>query len=190
MPPGTEQRYLYHNPVKRAIVGVVGDTHYGRVLRYLYLKQALAELRLNPRQILDAGCGRGELAMYLARRYPQAQVLAIDVSAPDLARAEEVRRAAHVTNVNFRAHDLAEPLVQDSFDLTVSWEVIQCVPDDRLMLQNVYAHSIFEQGRKLPTPIYLGMYPWLVLMGYLDVRTRREWGGGVLAIGYKRHSAS
>lgn len=264
MPPGTEQHYLYKNPLKRAVIRVLGDTHYGRVLRYLYLKQALAELDPDPRRILDAGCGRGELTIYLARRYPKAEVLGIDFSASDLAHADQVRLAAKVENVRFEERDLTQPFRDGSFDMMLSWEVIQCVADDKMALRNMYAalapggiclihvmhrtgaykrvglrnplpngvgrwsdtgqvragytedelgelmreagfeqvsarltfgpwgmraHSVFEQGRKLPTPIYLGVYPWLVLMGYLDIYTPREWGGAVLAIGYKAPTA-
>jgi malonyl-CoA O-methyltransferase len=49
--------------------------------------ERLDYMRLAPRRILDAGCGPAPQAAALARRYPRAQLLALDFSLPMLARA-------------------------------------------------------------------------------------------------------
>jgi len=48
--------------------------------------ERLDYVRLAPRRVLDAGCGPGRWARALARRYPQASVLALDFALPMLAR--------------------------------------------------------------------------------------------------------
>jgi malonyl-CoA O-methyltransferase len=48
--------------------------------------ERLDYVRLSPRRVLDAGCGPGHWARALARRYPQASVIALDFALPMLAR--------------------------------------------------------------------------------------------------------
>jgi 2-polyprenyl-3-methyl-5-hydroxy-6-metoxy-1,4-benzoquinol methylase len=136
---GTETSFLYRNPLKRAVVRLIGDTHYGRVLRYLYLKQTLDSSNLRPRRVLDAGCGRGELTLYLARRYPDAEIVGVDADARALELAGQMQRAAGIEKVTFHECDLQQALPFGQFDLIVSFEVIQYVPDDAAMLRNLSA---------------------------------------------------
>jgi 2-polyprenyl-3-methyl-5-hydroxy-6-metoxy-1,4-benzoquinol methylase len=136
---GTETAYLYRNPLKRAVVRIIGDTHYGHVLRYLYLKQTLDALKIRPRRILDAGCGRGELTLYLARRFPDAEIVGVDADARELELAKQMQRAAGIENVAFHECDLQGSLPFGQFDLILSFEVIECVPDDNAMLKNLNA---------------------------------------------------
>ncbi|MFO1256767.1 MAG: class I SAM-dependent methyltransferase [Sphingomonadaceae bacterium] len=54
---------------------------------------------IDGRQVLDIGCGAGELSLAIARGNPTAQVIGVDVS-PDLVAAAEQRGAA-LENVSF-----------------------------------------------------------------------------------------
>src|SRR5262245_23841934 len=93
---GSERSLLIDNRFKRAIVSLTGDTHFGRVLRFMYFKQALDKLSLHPNSILDAGCGKGYMSIYLARRFPDARVIGMDLGPTDLIEAERLRQAAQV----------------------------------------------------------------------------------------------
>jgi malonyl-CoA O-methyltransferase len=53
----------------------------GRLLERLDL------VRLQPRRVLDLGCGTGVASAALLRRYPRAEVIALDFALPMLARA-------------------------------------------------------------------------------------------------------
>ena len=65
------------------VMGVLDPAHY---LHHLGLRRALDGVPwLAPKRILDAGCGRGDHTMYLARRFPGAQVVGADINA-DLVR--------------------------------------------------------------------------------------------------------
>jgi len=59
----------------------------------------------DPRSILEFGCGPGRVAIPLARRFPDAEVVAVDVSPAmrDLARGNAVRFGA--ANVTFQSHE-------------------------------------------------------------------------------------
>jgi SAM-dependent methyltransferase len=136
---GGERSRLIANPVKRAGIRLIGDTHFGRVVRFLYLKQVLAELRLSPSSILDAGCGQGYIALYLAKRFPRAHITGLDLDQASVFEAELLRQASSVSNLTFKQHDSQEPLCQNEYDLVLSWEVLEYVVDDDAMLANLYA---------------------------------------------------
>lgn len=56
--------------------------------------ERLDMVRINPRQILDAGCGLGADRSMLGQRYPEAQWLGIDSSVALLAQGERADSAA------------------------------------------------------------------------------------------------
>ena len=56
------------------------------------LHDRLACVRLSPARVLDAGCGTGRSTLALARRFPQAELVALDLSAAMLARARRAWR--------------------------------------------------------------------------------------------------
>ena len=52
--------------------------------------------------VLDVGCGPGRVAIPLARKVgPDGEVVAVDIQAGMLRRAQEKARAAKVTNIRF-----------------------------------------------------------------------------------------
>jgi SAM-dependent methyltransferase len=256
---GRERSLIIRNPIKRAIIGLVGDIHFGRLLRFLYLKQVLKELGPNPSSILDAGCGKGYASLYFARQFPSARVVGVDLDKASLAEGDLLRRASQLKNLTFRQHDLQKPLGEREVDLAISWEVIQYVPDDNAMLANLHAvlrsggiclvhvmhavgayrrigarrvmnldanvwpdgavrpgytedeferklrkagftrfrllptfgligmtaHSYFEVVRNWPRPFYFILYPFLLMLGYVDVLTPKRYHGAILAMAWK-----
>lgn len=135
---GHERSLLVDNLLKRAVVGMVGDTHFGRVLRFLYLRSALDRLPVEPQTVLDAGAGKGYLSLYLAQRYAGARIVGADISAVDLVEAERIRRAAHLENLMFVRSDLAQPVGENTYDLIVSSEVLEYVLDEEAALRNLH----------------------------------------------------
>ncbi len=131
---GSERSRLINNPLKRAVVSLFGDVHFGRVLRFRYFIHAIDQMALRPTTILDAGCGKGYFALYLARRFPAARVVAIDLGRAELQEAELIRCVAGIGNLVFVHGDIQGGLGVDTFDLIVSSEVLEYVPDeDRAM---------------------------------------------------------
>jgi SAM-dependent methyltransferase len=88
--------------------------------------------------MLDLGCGEGQFTRRVARRYPGATVVGMDV---DRAAVEAASRDA-AANVRFLVHDAREPLppVLDrgaAFDIAVMWMVLLYLPDKKGALANV-----------------------------------------------------
>ena len=81
----------------------------------------LATLRgQSPSQVLDVGCGAGELSLAIARGHSGAEVMGLDVSPQLIGVARE--RGAHLGNVRFACDDAAQWIAGRDFapDLLVS----------------------------------------------------------------------
>jgi SAM-dependent methyltransferase len=82
------------------------------------LQAALDRLQARPARILDIGTGTGAAAFELADRYPDAEVVGIDVSAEMVAQAG-ARAADRSSRVRFLVADIASFQEEEGFDLIV-----------------------------------------------------------------------
>ena len=84
---------------------------------------------LAPREVWDLGCGAGQHAAQLKRRYPQAVVHGLDSSA---AMIEQAR--AQAEDVDWRVGDLASWTADAAADLILANASLQWLPDHRNLL--------------------------------------------------------
>lgn len=84
-------------------------------------------------QIVDLGCGTGEQALTLARRFPQARVLGLDSSPEMLARAP-VQQAP---NLSFAQGDIRD--LDGQYDLIYSNAALQWLPNHEALLRALWA---------------------------------------------------
>jgi SAM-dependent methyltransferase len=115
------------------LMGVGEPAHY---LHHRYLARALDQIRETPSKILDAGCGSGDHAFYLARRYPTARVLGVDVDAAFVERNRITARALGLANVEFKVASIEDPL-PDPFDLIVSIDVLEHLHEQQQALRGL-----------------------------------------------------
>ncbi|MBS1119200.1 MAG: Methyltransferase type 11 [Deltaproteobacteria bacterium] len=79
-------------------------------------------------EILDVGCGTGEITSRLAAVFPRAHLVGVDLLEPHLAHAR-TRYAQLADRVEFRQADAFElPFADRSFDLVVCRHLLQAVP--------------------------------------------------------------
>ncbi|MEZ5499606.1 MAG: class I SAM-dependent methyltransferase [Steroidobacteraceae bacterium] len=137
----------------------------GRFLSDWYARQ-FAERR--PERILDMGCGIGNNSVAWARRYPEADLQAIDVAAPMLRyghqRSQELGIAVNFSQQNAEQTDFATA----SFDLVLSHIMLH--ETSRLALGNILreCHRLLRPGGimlhlEIPrgdTPFEKFMYNW------------------------------
>lgn len=78
-----------------------------------------------PRTILDAGCGNGILTCFLARLYPDAKILGVDINESAVKHAQTLAEKLKLENVQFKVGDTAKDEFRTdtktgSFDLILS----------------------------------------------------------------------
>lgn len=83
------------------------------------IERELAALAAPPQRIADIGCGAGPAAIGIARRYPDAEVLALDINDVALALTRVNAKVAGTGNVTAHRSNLLDGVCGD-FDLIVS----------------------------------------------------------------------
>ncbi len=81
-------------------------------------------------QVLDAGCGEGKNAIFLAGK--GAVVQAYDISQIAIQHAEDLKFGLQVGNVCFHAQDIRSASIGSlSFDVVIAYGLMHCLPDER-----------------------------------------------------------
>lgn len=125
-------------------MGVADPAHY---LHGRYFRGALAQWPdLHPRAILDAGCGRGDYSFYLARRFLDAQVYGVDVDKARIERNRQMAKQLGLDNVSFQVADIVTVRFPTAFDLIVSVDVLEHIPQQEQALRNL-ANQLSPEGR-------------------------------------------
>jgi ubiquinone/menaquinone biosynthesis C-methylase UbiE len=119
-----------------------------------------------PMRILDLGCGTGEITRRLARRYPGAQLVGVDILEGNLALAR--RDSADLPQVHYQQGDAFDlPFEDAAFDLVVCRHMSQSVPDFPLVLAQItrvlrpggWLHLLSEDYGMLHFPATPGFDP-------------------------------
>lgn len=128
-----------------------------------------------PLEIADIGCGSGEITARLARLYPEAGVLGVDILGSTIAHARE--RYDHLSpRVRFEQGDAFElRLPANSCDLVVCRHLTQAVPEPRKVLAEL--HRICKHGGWLHV---LSEDYGMLHMPFTELNPDRLWHDGIL----------
>ncbi|HEX8700495.1 MAG TPA: methyltransferase domain-containing protein [Myxococcaceae bacterium] len=88
----------------------------------------------SPRQVVDLGCGTGDLTLVLAERWPEASVTGVDSSEAMIA---EARRRALPGRVGFELADLAGWTPARPLEVLVSNAALHWLPDHAALLSRL-----------------------------------------------------
>jgi SAM-dependent methyltransferase len=80
-------------------------------------------------RVLELGCGEGMNLLPLAERLPQSEFVGVDLSAAQIAVANEARAVCLIQNARFICADLRE-FEPETFDYVIAHGVYSWVPDD------------------------------------------------------------
>ena len=160
---------MKYDPIKKIFGDIVRESVFLRRLFYkllgvLFLREwhVKRELRLllgsdkAPKQIYDAGCGFGQYSYYCASRFPRSAVYAVDIKSEQVEDCTRFFRNAGLTNATFAIEDLTQIQHENKFDLAISVDVMEHIPDDVGVFRNL--HRSLRPGGKLlvNTPSDLG----------------------------------
>lgn len=109
------------------------------------IRRILPVITGSPAKILDAGCGRAVFSMLLARKFPKADVLGIDLDEKQLDINKKIATAANLPNLRFALQDVASLPYTEEFDLVLSVDNIEHVADDQKALA-ILANSLKAGG--------------------------------------------
>ena len=119
------------------------------------LDAALDSLDTAPSRVLDLGTGTGRAAFLLARRYPQAEVVGVDLAPAMLAEARKLTPPELADRVRFEEADAEHLAYPDgSFDLVSLANMIPFFPE----LARISAPGgavVFSFSGGAETPIYV-----------------------------------
>jgi 2-polyprenyl-3-methyl-5-hydroxy-6-metoxy-1,4-benzoquinol methylase len=91
-------------------------------------------------KVLDIGCGPGRLTIPVAEQVgPQGEVVAIDIQAGMLRRAQEKAQAAHLSNIRFFQVGVGEgKLERNQYDRALMVTVLGEIPERETALKEVF----------------------------------------------------
>jgi SAM-dependent methyltransferase len=158
-----------YDPIKKIFGDIVRENILLRKLFYkllgmMFLREwhVKRELRLllggenAPKQIYDAGCGFGQYSYYCASRFPRSAIYAVDIKLEQVEDCTRFFRNAGLINATFAVEDLTQIQHDNTFDLAISVDVMEHIPDDVGVFRNLH-RSLRPGGRLLVnTPSDLG----------------------------------
>ena len=143
---------------ERAYLTLFGAPEPGLRVRTRRVLGAVRQLA--PRRVLDAGCGAGFVSIALAQSMPGAEVVGIDTSAAQVAKADDVARAARAENVSFKVASVDALDASASFDAAVVADALEYMRDPGAALLAIRGAlrpggAVVVHCRAVPTPRYL-----------------------------------
>jgi SAM-dependent methyltransferase len=119
------------------------------------LGAALDALREPPRRVLDLGTGTGKAARVVARRFPAAEVVGVDLSPEMIEVANELLPDELAGRVRFHVGDASALSFDDaSFDLVVLMNMIPFF-EELARVTAPSGHAVFAFSFGAETPIYV-----------------------------------
>ena len=119
------------------------------------LQAGLAALPEPPADVLDLGTGTGKAAFAIARRFPAANVVGVDLADAMIAEAEGLTAPELADRVRFQVGDAAGlPFPDDSFDLVSLANMIPFF-DELARVVRPDGHVLVSFSGGAATPIYV-----------------------------------
>ena len=90
-------------------------------------------------RILDAGCGFGGCALYLARIFPSCEIVGMDINQDNIENCKFISNKYSLENTSFFAQDLDTFEVIGQYDIIYCINVLEHIRDDDRLLRRFYS---------------------------------------------------
>lgn len=136
---GSEKWVFEENRIRRWAYRLLGEVHVPGRLRSYHVLRAIRSLGLfqRPVSMLDAGSGRGDLTLHLARRCPHWRITGVDADELKVQSAAELARRHRLCNLHYETGLLEDLRFDSQFDLVVSADVLEHIADDERVIGNL-----------------------------------------------------
>ncbi len=136
---GSEKWIVERDRTRRWAYRLLGEVAVPGRLRAYHVLKAISRVskRSDRLNVLDAGSGRGDLAIHLARRCPRWHIVGVEADAAKTEAARKIAKQLGLNNVEFRVGKLEDLACEGEFDLAVSADVLEHIDDDRAVLANL-----------------------------------------------------
>jgi len=118
---------IKNNPLKHFLIG-------------LFFKKIYQEIKkINPKTVIDLGCGEGFLEQYLKNKNLDVKITALDINQDSIKYAKK-----NNPEVKFLTGDILNLKVKDGFDLVIMLEVLEHLsyPEKALKTANSLSKKI------------------------------------------------
>ena len=132
---------IFIEKLKTLYVSLFGIPEIGFQIRSMYFKKILASnlLNINPKKILDAGCGIGAYTFLLGQTYLQARVTGGDIDKYKLKSCQTMAKELGLRNVEFDYLNITKINNKGNYyDLVVNIDVLEHVDNYELALKNFF----------------------------------------------------
>lgn len=123
------------------------------------------------RKILDAGCGLGVFSFRLARLFPAADVLGVDLLENSVQGAEYIRTQARIANLRFEKGDITSLPYTGRFDLVICVDILEHIKDDLGAMEGLFRAMAPGGQLVLHVPALYRRYPVWKKSQNFDVET-------------------
>ena len=140
-----DDRALFRNPDRYEEHSTIQQKQSITLLNYL--ERAMIDLNYTPDDILDVGCGPGEVTERLATKFSDASIVGIDPSRSAIAKARTEHSPEHL-DIEYRYDRIEDYCPQeehDSYDLIFSNSAMHWVEEQKRAYENV-RKLVMENG--------------------------------------------
>jgi SAM-dependent methyltransferase len=159
---------MHYDPIKDTIGSLVRRNPLLRKLFYkalgaMFLREWYVKKKIKllynsaiPKDIFDAGCGFGQYSYFMAKRFPNTHINAIDVKDDQIADCKYFFEKCGLKNCEFTIGDLTKIDYDNKYDFVLSVDVMEHIEDDIGVFKRFYK-ALKTGGRVLiNTPSNLG----------------------------------
>jgi 2-polyprenyl-3-methyl-5-hydroxy-6-metoxy-1,4-benzoquinol methylase len=174
---GSEKKYAEGPALKRLAYALLGEVHVPARLRAYHVLRRIRSLGLEEQdglRMIDAGSGRGDFAVHVARKFKNWSVLGMELDRERLDTALTIRERIGLKNLEFQSGDLLDPALKSEADLITCCDVLEHIEDDDAAMRSLQ-RCLREDGWLILTFPAVPQRPHLKLVEWREKRLGITW---------------
>jgi 2-polyprenyl-3-methyl-5-hydroxy-6-metoxy-1,4-benzoquinol methylase len=136
---GMDNWRIQRNPLVALFIRTIGPLGMHARIRNAHVITELEKLDIENSRIVDSGAGEGYTLLWLARRFPAAQLEGVDLDPKRVAACQQIVRTVGLSNLSFRVGGADDLAPDPGYDVIISVDVLEHVPDDTGVLRRMAA---------------------------------------------------